>query len=116
MPSSLRDLLTTAEILILRHRLAILQRHQARRPPAISAATRPAYRGARKFLNRRASCRTARVIGQRVLSPAEPPRLPAHLSLEQMGRSVRIRGGHFAAWEQPELFSAEIRAAFRSLR
>jgi pimeloyl-ACP methyl ester carboxylesterase len=26
------------------------------------------------------------------------------------------RGGHFAAWEQPELFSSEIRAAFRSLR
>jgi pimeloyl-ACP methyl ester carboxylesterase len=26
------------------------------------------------------------------------------------------RGGHFAAWEQPELFSQEIRAAFRSLR
>jgi pimeloyl-ACP methyl ester carboxylesterase len=26
------------------------------------------------------------------------------------------RGGHFAAWEQPELFSAEIRAAFHSLR
>ena len=26
------------------------------------------------------------------------------------------RGGHFAAWEQPELFSAEVRAAFRSLR
>jgi pimeloyl-ACP methyl ester carboxylesterase len=25
-------------------------------------------------------------------------------------------GGHFAAWEQPELFSQEIRAAFRSLR
>ena len=25
-------------------------------------------------------------------------------------------GGHFAAWEQPELFSAELRAAFRSLR
>jgi pimeloyl-ACP methyl ester carboxylesterase len=25
-------------------------------------------------------------------------------------------GGHFAAWEQPELFSAEIRAAFRPLR
>ena len=27
-----------------------------------------------------------------------------------------IKGGHFAAWEQPELFAAEIRAAFRSLR
>jgi pimeloyl-ACP methyl ester carboxylesterase len=26
------------------------------------------------------------------------------------------RGGHFAAWEQPELFVAELRAAFRSLR
>jgi pimeloyl-ACP methyl ester carboxylesterase len=26
------------------------------------------------------------------------------------------RGGHFAAWEQPEIFSKEIRAAFRSLR
>ena len=26
------------------------------------------------------------------------------------------KGGHFAAWEVPELFSAEIRAAFRSLR
>ena len=26
------------------------------------------------------------------------------------------RGGHFAAWEQPLLFSAELRAGFRSLR
>src|SRR5690242_1372509 len=26
------------------------------------------------------------------------------------------RGGHFAAWEQPDLFTAEMRAAFRSLR
>jgi pimeloyl-ACP methyl ester carboxylesterase len=26
------------------------------------------------------------------------------------------RGGHFAAWEQPELFSSELRAAFRRLR
>jgi pimeloyl-ACP methyl ester carboxylesterase len=25
-------------------------------------------------------------------------------------------GSHFAAWEQPELFSEELRAAFRSLR
>jgi hypothetical protein len=30
---------------------------------------------------------------------------------QQMGK-----GGHFAAWEESELFSAEIRAAFRSLR
>jgi pimeloyl-ACP methyl ester carboxylesterase len=26
------------------------------------------------------------------------------------------KGGHFAAWEQPQLFSAELRAAFKSLR
>lgn len=26
------------------------------------------------------------------------------------------RGGHFAAWQEPQLFSEELRAAFRSLR
>jgi pimeloyl-ACP methyl ester carboxylesterase len=26
------------------------------------------------------------------------------------------KGGHFAAWEEPELFSSELRDAFRSLR
>jgi pimeloyl-ACP methyl ester carboxylesterase len=26
------------------------------------------------------------------------------------------KGGHFAAWEQPQLFSEEVRAAFQSLR
>lgn len=26
------------------------------------------------------------------------------------------RGGHFAAWEQPQLFAEEVRAGFRSLR
>jgi pimeloyl-ACP methyl ester carboxylesterase len=26
------------------------------------------------------------------------------------------KGGHFAAWEEPELFAAEVRAAFKSLR
>jgi pimeloyl-ACP methyl ester carboxylesterase len=26
------------------------------------------------------------------------------------------KGGHFAAWEQPELFTQELRAAFKSLR
>jgi hypothetical protein len=26
------------------------------------------------------------------------------------------RGGHFAAWEEPDLFTAELRAAFRPLR
>lgn len=26
------------------------------------------------------------------------------------------RGGHFAAWEEPDLFAAEMRAAFKSFR
>ena len=26
------------------------------------------------------------------------------------------KGGHFAAWEEPELFATEVRAAFKSLR
>jgi len=26
------------------------------------------------------------------------------------------KGGHFAAWEQPELFAAELRAPFKPLR
>jgi pimeloyl-ACP methyl ester carboxylesterase len=30
--------------------------------------------------------------------------------------NVAEKGGHFAAWEEPELFAAEMRAAFKSLR
>jgi hypothetical protein len=26
------------------------------------------------------------------------------------------KGGHFAAWEEPEIFASELRRAFRSLR
>jgi pimeloyl-ACP methyl ester carboxylesterase len=29
---------------------------------------------------------------------------------------VAASGGHFAAWEEPELFATEIRAAFAPLR
>ena len=30
--------------------------------------------------------------------------------------SKHDKGGHFAAWEQPELLTSDLRAAFRSLR
>ena len=30
--------------------------------------------------------------------------------------NVVDRGDHFAAWQEPQLFSVEVRAAFRSLR
>jgi pimeloyl-ACP methyl ester carboxylesterase len=32
------------------------------------------------------------------------------------GAAVTGQGGHFAAWEQPDLFAAEMRDAFRTLR
>jgi hypothetical protein len=40
------------------------------------------------------------------------PRLYPHV----IYLSEADKGGHFAAWEEPQLFSEEIRAAFRSLR
>jgi hypothetical protein len=64
-------------------------------------------------------------------SPCHPPgrlqRLPrrdlqAPRSWVQLGYPTLMyynkpaRGGHFAAWEEPQLFSEELRAAFRSLR
>jgi pimeloyl-ACP methyl ester carboxylesterase len=38
----------------------------------------------------------------------------AYPKLIHYGRPAK--GGHFAAWEQPELFTAELRASFKSLR
>ena len=58
----------------------------------------------------------------RSASPCSPARSPGPA---QLGREAYPtltyfnevdRGGHFAAWEEPELFATEIRAAFRSLR
>jgi pimeloyl-ACP methyl ester carboxylesterase len=52
--------------------------------------------------------------------PAEIYRAPRIWAERAFGNLVYWhevdRGGHFAAWEQPELFSEELRAAFKSLR
>jgi pimeloyl-ACP methyl ester carboxylesterase len=66
--------------------------------------------------------------------PLSPPRIPVGFSTfpGEIWRTPRSwaeksyptlsyfgqaeRGGHFAAWEEPELFAAELRAAFRPLR
>ncbi len=52
--------------------------------------------------------------------PAEIYRAPRSWGERAFGnliyRNEAEAGGHFAAWEQPELFSEEVRAAFRSLR
>jgi pimeloyl-ACP methyl ester carboxylesterase len=45
------------------------------------------------------------------------PRSWVELSYPTLGYFNEVdRGGHFAAWEEPELFATEVRAAFRPLR
>jgi len=41
---------------------------------------------------------------------------PARVSQPDLLPREVDKGGHFAAREQPELFAAELRAAFKSLR
>jgi pimeloyl-ACP methyl ester carboxylesterase len=52
--------------------------------------------------------------------PAEIHRAPRSWGEKTFGNLIYWnevdRGGHFAAWEQPELFTSELRAAFASLR
>ncbi len=52
--------------------------------------------------------------------PAEIYRAPRSWGEQAFGNLIYWsevdRGGHFAAWEQPDLFATELRAAFRSLR
>jgi len=52
--------------------------------------------------------------GEDPFLPPETWALRAYPSLIYFHQTEK--GGHFAAWEQPELFAAEMRAAFRSLR
>ena len=44
--------------------------------------------------------------------------LQRSLSYDEMLDDISLpcKGGHFAAWEEPEVFTFELRAAFRSLR
>ncbi len=47
----------------------------------------------------------------------QAPRSWAERSFHQLIYWNQVdKGGHFAAWEEPQLFAAELRAAFRSLR
>ena len=47
----------------------------------------------------------------------QAPRSWAELSYPNLAYFNKAdKGGHFAAWEEPQLFSEEIRAAFRALR
>jgi pimeloyl-ACP methyl ester carboxylesterase len=47
----------------------------------------------------------------------EAPRSWAERAYHKLIYYNRVeKGGHYAAWEQPQLFSQEVRAAFKSLR
>jgi pimeloyl-ACP methyl ester carboxylesterase len=47
----------------------------------------------------------------------KPPRSWAQRAYRNLVYYNRVgKGGHFAAWEEPQLFSEEVRAAFRPLR
>jgi pimeloyl-ACP methyl ester carboxylesterase len=47
----------------------------------------------------------------------QPPRSWAERAYPKLIHYNKVdKGGHFAAWEQPQLFSSEVRAGFRSLR
>jgi pimeloyl-ACP methyl ester carboxylesterase len=52
--------------------------------------------------------------------PAEIYRAPGSWGEKAFGNLIYWnevdKGGHFAAWEQPQLFASELRAGFRSLR
>ena len=52
--------------------------------------------------------------------PSEQHRAPRSWAEEAYPNLIHFnevdRGGHFAAWEEPELFTDELRVGFRSLR
>lgn len=46
-----------------------------------------------------------------------PPETWARRALNNLSYLHEVdRGGHFAAWEQPQLFTEELRVAFKSMR
>jgi pimeloyl-ACP methyl ester carboxylesterase len=54
------------------------------------------------------------VFGEDGFLPPESWTQRSYPTLTYVNRTDK--GGHFAAWEQPELFSDEVRTAFRPLR
>jgi pimeloyl-ACP methyl ester carboxylesterase len=53
-------------------------------------------------------------LGTRFGPPSLREQLSEHLHLARLDEVDK--GGHFAAWEEPELFTSEVRAGFRALR
>jgi pimeloyl-ACP methyl ester carboxylesterase len=109
-------------------------------PPGLSAEERRAYEQLRTFYARHVAYALIMTTRPQTLygladSPAKPITIPFAISVfpGELYQALRSwaerayphnlihynrldRGGHFAAWEQPDLFAAEMRTAFRSLR
>ena len=99
------------------HHAVLADGHRQPRPPGRTGRTDERWpqrlRAAR--LLRRSPCRSASPR-----SPARSGRAPRSW-VEAVYPGLAYfnevdKGGHFAAWEEPELFSTEVRAAFSSLR
>jgi pimeloyl-ACP methyl ester carboxylesterase len=59
----------------------------------------------------------ATAVARRTRSWAQHDTIRAERSYHRLIHFNEVdRGGHFTAWEEPELFAAELRAAFRSVR
>jgi len=59
-------------------------------------------------------CGNSRATGRRIYAA---PRSWAEKAYPKLIHYNRLpKGGHFAAWEQPELFTKELSAAFKSPR
>ena len=76
--------------------------------------------GARPFRSLRRSRSRGLPASKEGLCPAghyRPPEIWVQRAYPNLIHFHEVdKGGHFAAWEQPELFAAEVQAAFRSLR
>ena len=98
------------------HHAVLADRHRGLGGPVVlGERTSPGPRGAPGRLLRRSSSRSA--------SPRSPARSSAapRSWVEKSYPTLTYfheasKGGHFAAWEEPELFATEIRAAFKPLR
>jgi hypothetical protein len=77
----------------------------------LSAATRSSFADCARGSAARAYWETGRAGAQAAAAGKAPTPVSIPVYYNQVDR-----GGHFAAWEEPELFASELRAASHQLR
>jgi hypothetical protein len=97
----------------------MLRPHAGFRPPPPDATHHPSRCGGRNPARARHAVNVS-VPAAITVFPGEiyqAPRSWAERAYHKLVYFNKVdQGGHFAAWEEPELFTTEIRAAFRFLR